>query len=140
MPDMNLNALNIAEDCFAVRLRKLNREISAIYDNAFKASSVTIAQYNLLVAIAASSQASPTQLVKTLSLEKSTVSRNLARMQNNGWIETLPTKDGRAHNIRLSETGTSLLQQLIPNWQKAQELARKKLGSLTPLIESIELN
>lgn len=139
MTDARKEALKIAGDCFAVRLRKLNREISAIYDTAFKESGVTIAQFNLLVSIEAWGQTTASQLVQTLSLEKSTASRNLARMQDKGWIRTLPAEDGRAQKLKLTESGSELLLCLTPKWQQAQGAAAKKLGPLTSSIENIEM-
>ena len=132
-------ALEIAADCFAVRLRKLSREISSIYDNCFKDFGITIAQFNLLISIEAWGETSPSKLVKTLSLEKSTVSRNLAKMQDNGWIKSVPTADRRGQMISLTDQGSTFLLELSPHWEEAQLLAKKKLGPLTSSIGKITL-
>ena len=57
--DAELIARNIAQNCIAVRVRKLNRMITAIYDEGFRPLGLTVAQFNLLVAIASSSNITP---------------------------------------------------------------------------------
>ena len=69
--DAKDQALNVARNCFAVRLRKLNRVVSRHYDECFRPFGLTVAQFNLLVAIAAREGTTPSELVASLSLEKS---------------------------------------------------------------------
>ncbi|MBL4740914.1 MAG: winged helix-turn-helix transcriptional regulator [Sneathiella sp.] len=132
-------ALDIAKDCFAVRLRKLHREVSGLYDDRFRPFGLTTAQFNLLVSIAAHGEVAPKQLVETLSLEKSTVSRNIEKMQKNGWVKTTPHKDKRRHLLALTDAGEALLEKVTPAWQQAQEDAATTYHSLKSMIKDIPL-
>ncbi|MEH6404216.1 MAG: MarR family winged helix-turn-helix transcriptional regulator [Sneathiella sp.] len=132
-------ALDIAKDCFAVRLRKLNREVSSLYDDQFRPFGLTIAQFNLLVSIAAHGEVAPKRLVETLSLEKSTVSRNIEKMQKNGWVTTVPHEDKRRHLLTLTNAGADLLEEVTPAWEQAQKVAASTYHSLKGMIEDIPL-
>lgn len=140
MNDINRQALDIAGDCFAVRLRKLNRVVSSLYDESFRPFGITIAQFNLLIAIGARGQASPSQLVNSLSLEKSTVSRNIEKMRKNQWISFISAEDKRSHLLALTSQGEDLLKQATPAWKSAQEKAEQTLGPLSSLIQNMPIS
>ncbi|HEY4769754.1 MAG TPA: MarR family transcriptional regulator, partial [Myxococcales bacterium] len=76
----------MASECLAVRVRRLGRVITRVYDAALAPHGVTIAQLNLLTAIVAADGPRPTDLVRILDVEKSTLSRDLQRMEHLGWI------------------------------------------------------
>lgn len=118
----------MASECLAVRVRRLGRVITRVYDAALAPHGVTIAQLNLLTAIVAADGARPTDLVRILDVEKSTLSRDLQRMEHLGWIRFDPRQSGRGRSISLTPAGTRLLLQIRPAWEKAQETARSQLG------------
>ncbi len=64
----------IAGDCLAVRVRMLNRTITAIYDDALRPLGLTAGQLNILVVIAMRGPISPGEVALPLNMEKSTVS------------------------------------------------------------------
>ena len=130
-------ALDISKACFAVRLRKFNREVSGIYDGYLRPHGLTIAQFNLLVSIGAHGKVSPSRLAQVLSLEKSTVSRNVEKMQVNKWVKTTPHDDKRRHLLALTDSGEKLLEKVIPAWHLAQKETEKNYGPLTTLIAGI---
>ncbi len=118
----------MALECLAVRVRRLGRVITRVYDAALAPHGVTIAQLNLLTAIVAADGARPTDLVRILDVEKSTLSRDLQRMEHLGWIRFDPRQSGRGRSISLTPAGTRLLLEVRPAWEKAQETARSQLG------------
>jgi len=61
-------------------------------------------------------------------VEKSTLSRDLQRMEHLGWIRFDPRQSGRGRSISLTPAGTRLLLEVRPAWEKAQEAARSQLG------------
>jgi DNA-binding MarR family transcriptional regulator len=70
----------------------------------------------------------PTDLERRLSLEKSTVSRNVERMQRRGWVEFVPGEDGRSHHLKLTTKGAKLLRESTAQWQVAQKKVTVLLG------------
>jgi DNA-binding MarR family transcriptional regulator len=121
----------IAADCLAVRVRLLNRTITAIYDDALRPLGVTAGQLNVLVIIANRGPISPSEIARRLNMEKSTVSRNLARMRDNGWttVATVATgESGHKQRLTLNGRGKALLERSLPAWEEAQSQTRAVLG------------
>ncbi len=118
----------IAADCLAVRVRLLSRTITAIYDDALRPLGLTAGQLNVLVIIANRGPISPGEIARRLSMEKSTVSRNLGRMRDNGWIAVTAGESGHKQRLTLNRRGKALLERALPAWQEAQTQARAVLG------------
>ena len=118
----------IASDCLSVRVRRLGRVINRIYDAALAPYGVSAAQLNLLSAIAAcGGGARPTLLMQLFDLEKSTVSRDLKRMERLGWVRSGPSsREGRL--LDLTPAGSRLLVEVRGAWENAQASARAELG------------
>ena len=118
----------IAADCLAVRVRLLSRTITAIYDDALRPLGLTAGQLNVLVIIANRGPISPGEIARRLSMEKSTVSRNLARMRDNGWVVVAAGESGHKQQLTLNRRGKALLERALPAWEQAQAEARAVLG------------
>lgn len=131
MPRREANAkiLNeIAADCLAVRLRLVNRAVTAVYDEALRPFGVRTSQVNILVAVGAAGGTRPADLCGILQLDPSTLSRNVERMRARKWIETVPSADGRSHTLKLTAQGRELIRSAYPAWQRAQRDAAEMLG------------
>ncbi len=134
---MEMQALEVSKSCIVARLRKLNREVSAIYEDCFRPFGLTVAQFNLLISIGAHGEASPSRLAKVLSLEKSTVSRNIEKMHAHKWVEVIPQGDKRVHTLALSDIGEKLVEEVLPAWRIAQQKTEKTYGPLTDLLNKV---
>lgn len=119
----------IARNCVGVRLRMLNRAISAIYDAHLRPLGIKGTQLNILVATAKMGIARPAAMCSALCMDTSTLSRNTERLRTNGWIEVVPdSTDARAQPFQLTAEGRRLLQKALPAWRKAQQEAESVLG------------
>jgi DNA-binding MarR family transcriptional regulator len=118
----------IAEQCIGSRLRALNRFVTNIYDEALRPLGLKISQLNLLVAIAKMGEAKPAVLSELFHMDASTLSRNVDRMRQRGWITVSPGEDGRTVLLSLTKPGQELLQSAIAAWHTAQEQATDLLG------------
>lgn len=118
----------IAGECIAVRLRMLNRIITNIYDDALRPLDLKVSQMNILVAAAKMGTARPAKICEHLSLDVSTLSRNVERMKARGWLEVVPDEDGRSQPFRLTPQGRRLLDKAVPAWSIAQEKVKTLLG------------
>ena len=118
----------IAGECLAVRVRLLNRTITAIYDDALRPLGLTAGQLNIMVVIAKRGPLSPGDVARRLNMEKSTVSRNVERMRKNGWVTVMAAESGRKQHLALTREGKTLLEKSVPAWNEAQTKARAVLG------------
>jgi DNA-binding MarR family transcriptional regulator len=121
-------AAQIASQCLGLRVRRLGRLVTRIYDAVLAGDGITIAQLNLLAAIALAGPARPTDLVGLLDLEKSTLSRDLKGMERLGWISGAPAPAGRGRLVAITPAGSRLLAKVRPAWEKAQATAMAELG------------
>jgi DNA-binding MarR family transcriptional regulator len=71
----------------------------------------------------------PAEVSRLLRIEKSTLSRDVDIMKQNGWLESQPPAGGRNQTIRLTPQGKNLLGRIRPSWEKAQADARSWIGA-----------
>jgi DNA-binding MarR family transcriptional regulator len=117
----------IADECHSMPLRMLHRVVTGIYDQALRPLDLRVAQLNILVAVARmAGDATAARIGKYLSIEKSTLSRDLERMIGKRWIETIA--DGRSRSLQLSAEGRRLLERALPAWSDAQARVQELLG------------
>lgn len=127
-------AKEIAADCIAIRVRFVSRVITGLYERALKPFDIKTSQMAMLVLLSVRGESSPTDVGRILRMEKSTVSRNIGRMREKGWLEvTKPAGHPRervalSQVIRITPKGAGLLAALHGEWAKAQDAARTLLG------------
>ncbi len=117
----------IAGECVAVRLRVLNRAVSALYDDALRPHGLRVGQLNLLVAIAHLGEPSPAQLCRVLRMDKSTLSRDTEILRRHGWIDLVEIP-GRTRPLKITKAGHALIDRAAPAWRQAQSKARALMG------------
>ena len=100
--------------------RRLERRLTRIYDDALRAHGLTGSQLALLVATQLSGKTTPAEVGRRLDLEKSTVSRNLARLASAGLVDV---SDG----LRITPRGAAAIVACHPAWRDAQRRAREAL-------------
>lgn len=124
-------AQRIADECIGVRVRMLNRIVTRVYDDLLRPHGVRFSQMNILTVISMHGEIQPAEIGKILSLEKSTLSRNLKLMEDNGWIVNSPAVTGYGHLLRLSTKGRKLYRKASAAWDQAQAQLESLLGSQT---------
>lgn len=112
----------------ALRVRRLGRKMTRIYDDALRPHGITIAQLNLLTAIGVSASISPGVLSAGLELEKSSLSRNVAKLVAREWVRS-ETARGGGLALSLTAKGRRLLAKAQPDWEAAQRQARRLMNS-----------
>jgi DNA-binding MarR family transcriptional regulator len=118
----------MARECIAVRVRLINRVITALYDEALRPFALRISQANILSAISYMGKVRPAEVSRILRIEKSTLSRDVELMKQRGWLESEPPSGGRNQMIRLTADGKKLLGDIQPSWEKAQAEAKRLIG------------
>lgn len=117
-----------ATECLATAVRLLDRSITSIYDDALRPHAVRITQMSVLVVLARVGPLSATQLARTLRMDKSTVSRAMDRLIDNGWAAADETHDARSALLRVTKAGLKKIDAIAPDWDRAQKQATDLLG------------
>jgi DNA-binding MarR family transcriptional regulator len=118
----------VVRECLLTRTRRISRVITNIYDHEMRPLGVGSAQISLLVTIARLDGASRAEIGRANYQDRSTLTRNLALLLKEGWVEELAA-EGRSRPIILSKVGRELLTAAAPRWRAAQAEARKVLGN-----------
>lgn len=119
---------SMACECIAWRIRLLSRVITRLYDDAVRSLGLRSGQVSILAALTKRGPSTASDLRDVLMMEKSTLSRNLDRMQQQGWIDSTPGEDARCQLLSITSAGQRLLVKAYPNWQNAQATVQKLLG------------
>ncbi len=117
----------VIHECLLTRTRRISRVITNMYDHVMRPHGINSPQFSLLVTIAKLDGASRAEIGRANYQERSTLTRNLALMLEEGWVQELPPQ-GRSRPIVLSEAGRKLLVTAAPSWRAAQKEARALLG------------
>lgn len=112
--------------CVANHTRMAARTITRAYDQALKPCGLTVTQFTILVALTRTSFASITEMADRLALERSSLSRNLTRLEKMGLLRR--RKEGRSQTIQITEEGTAKLEEAYPLWQEAQDKVEETIG------------
>ena len=125
--------MHIGGQCLVMRARRLARRLTRVYDEELRALGIGSAQLNLLVTLGAAGPLRAADVGAYLDVEKSTLSRTLARLEAQGLIES--DEDRR---LRLTAEGEHVVTDARPAWQRAQARAIRELGpQLTQALSNI---
>ncbi len=97
-------------------------------DAYFKPFGVTVQQFALLAVIRFNPGEPVASLAQRVALDRTSLTRNLDLMETRGLVRRLPDVSGNARLCELSEAGDSLLDRLLPEWQRAKDDLMKGLG------------
>lgn len=112
--------------CACATLRRAARLVTQLYDEELRADLPT-SQFALLSAIASRRGCSQSTLARTHAFDKTTLSRNLALLKRNGWLEHAAADDRRERGLRPTAAGEDLLRAARPGWRRAQNRLRAKM-------------
>jgi len=119
------SAKRAGPECLGFAARLLSRMISGIYDDALAESGLKVSQFSLLTAIANGDDPRPAELAKSLAMDESTMSRNVARMCARGWLRLAPGDDDR----RSHQAQREIARRLGAEGVKSLRLVMNKLRS-----------
>jgi DNA-binding MarR family transcriptional regulator len=126
MPDTSSSS--VACTCFA--LRKLTRTVTRLYDQHLAAANLKTTQYSLLK-WAANEPLPIAELAARMSIERTTLTRNLKPLIDAGWIELKPGTDSRQRIVTITAAGRETVKAAKKAWRQAQSELERTLGTDT---------
>ncbi len=115
-------------NCTCFNLRKATRAITKVFDDALKPSGLYSTQFSLLAAISVMDSATISNLSQALIMDRTTLTRNLNPLQENGWVEVSPGEDRRTKNLSLTKSGKKVLGKAMVPWKQTQKQIVESLG------------
>lgn len=116
------------DQCLGSRVARLQRVISRQFDQKVRTLGLTMPQMEILAVLVMRGAVRPSVIADALSIERSTISRNVALMERNGWV-TVATESGRTRTVSITRSGTHLLASASDAWNEAQQDVLERLGA-----------
>lgn len=115
--------------CLCALIRKAGRIATRNYDTFLKPTGLKITQYSMLANIARNPAITVSDLAELLSMDQTTVSRNLRLLEKSGYIHLEgEMTDQRIKRIQISDLGISKMNVARPLWEQAQLEMERVLG------------
>lgn len=110
----------VAEQCAGLNVRLATRQISRFLDAQLAPAHLSLAQFSLLIQIAAARDDTIGSLAERSGLDQSTLSRNLRPLQAAGLVEIVSVEtDLRRRAVWLTEQGAVRLETAMSAWRRA---------------------
>jgi DNA-binding MarR family transcriptional regulator len=114
--------------CYCATLRQAARALTSLYDEHLRDTGLRITQFTLLQALSLTPGVRITDLVNVLAMDQTTLTRTLAALQANGWVQVADRPSGREKCWELTREGTALFSRAQPVWEQAQKQVQKQFG------------
>jgi DNA-binding MarR family transcriptional regulator len=115
-------------DCTCFNLRKATRAVTQFYDEALRPTGLRVTQFSLLGVIDAFGTASITDLAQEAVMDRTTLTRNLGVLEQEGLIRVEPGEDARVRQVSLTPAAHARLTEAHRHWAKAQAHMIDSLG------------
>jgi len=109
-------------DCYCTQFRRASNALTRVYDAALRPVGLRITQFSLLRSLARLGQATSTEVAAELSLDRTTISRNVKLLVEAGWVDVVDTQDKRERLLSLNKSGQKMIADALPYFRKAQAL------------------
>jgi len=114
--------------CMCANLRRAARAVTQFYEAELRPTGLSSSQFTILQALSITGDVTQGRLGEILTMDSTSLTRTLAIMSRQGWLEKRRGTDRREWQIRLSKAGEKQLSTALPYWEKAQTLLRQQLG------------
>lgn len=120
--------VRIAWHCTCFNVRRASRAVTEFYDGIMAPSGVKATQFTMLGAVSLMGPASVTRLAEHLTLDRTTLTRNLKVLSQQRLVAISAGEDRRERVVSLTDAGQAALDRATPAWHEAQAALVKKFG------------
>jgi len=109
--------------CVCTAARRRSRELTRLFEKAMRGSGVRGTQFTLLATLVQTGPLPTTRLADFQGLERTTLTRNLARLVRDGFVRIDEGEDRRVRKVAITPAGEEAARRAYPFWKKAQDAA-----------------
>lgn len=118
---------HLDERCLAAQVRRIHRVVVGSYDDALRSLGITVGQLDMLVTLVElGDEGTPAALGRALLMDRSTVSRNLRRLEGQGLVRL---SRRRRRVVELTAKGRRVLDRAYDPWSRTQQQIKEQIGS-----------
>lgn len=115
--------------CLCLASRRAARTMTRLFERQLRPHGIRATQFTALVVLSLSGSVTIGELARAIGVERTTLSRNLARLERRGWIEIAGAEeDARARIVAITPKGRAILLAALPAWRAAQSAAQSAVG------------
>jgi DNA-binding MarR family transcriptional regulator len=128
--------------CNCSILRSASRALSVAYDEALSPVGIRVTQFAILARMNAVGPTSVNDLADRLTMDRTTLGRNVRVLERDGLIGIGVGEDRRARVLELTPKGKKVLDKAMPLWSEVHErfeamLGRKEADSLRGTLTNV---
>jgi DNA-binding MarR family transcriptional regulator len=127
-PGLSPRSEIVSLPCACANLRRAARIVTQRYDQQLQPAGIKATQFTLLQALTRTGSISQGNLGELLGLDSTTLTRTLALLRRNGWIQTEPGQDRREVRLTLTAEGKRKYLSALHYWRSAQRQLRRVLS------------
>lgn len=130
----------VNDRCACLHVRQASRAVTQFYDEALRPVDLRSTQFILLAALRLVGPVELTALAEELVMDRTTVSRNIDLLEEEGWVERSRGEDARVRRVHLTQAGNRKLEEAYPRWREAQGRVERALerDGLDRLLEGLD--
>lgn len=102
--------------------------LNSIYQERIKSFGLRGSMLSILFIIGKNKGVNQKIIADRLVLDQSTVSRDLKKLQKNGWVTIKRGEDTRYSQLSISQSGFDLLEEVSPIWEATHKQMEALLG------------
>ena len=119
----------VPSGCTNFKLRQLTRRVTQHFDRIVAPAGLKTTQYSLLSHIERLGPVAPGALARTMTMDASTLTRNLKPLIKLGWVELGPGVNGRSRVVTATAAGRAKRAEAARQWKRAQFDLNARLGN-----------
>ena len=130
--DMQVLGMDLSGElsrCLILNTVAAARTLLRRYDARLKSFGVTVQQFSLLAAIRHYPEESASALAQRVYLDRTSLIRNLDLLERKKLVRRAYSAVGKVRICKLAKKGDALLDQLLPEWQRAKSELTQGISS-----------
>lgn len=124
----NFDRIN-PSSCINAKLRRLHRLINSAYQAKINPFGLRGSMLSILFIIGKNEGVSQKMIAEILVLDASTMSRDIKKLIDKGWVLRSQAADARQTELSLTKNGFQLLEEVSPVWESLHQTVEGILGS-----------
>lgn len=116
------------DNCLCLASRRAARAITRAFDHQLRPYGIRATQLSILAHLLLRGPRTIGELAQALSVERTTLTRNLALIEAKGWIHIHSGKDARLRVVAATKNGRAIVRRAFGGWRKAQQAVAVMIG------------
>jgi DNA-binding MarR family transcriptional regulator len=115
-------------DCLCLASRRAARALTRAFDRQLRPHGIRATQFSILTVLLLRGPLSIGELAEFLGIERTTLTRNLALIEGEGWVDIRPGDDARSRVVTATRKGRTVVTAARAAWRQAQQAASAAIG------------